>query len=363
MNPHAPLRPSGRETIEATAAAWLAQRDGGLTPEEAESFAQWRRADPRHEAAVSRLERAWGALQQLRDFRPEARMHPDRDLLRPNAARRVTMFPAAATLAAAAAVVFAVAWWITQPAPAVRELRPYYATTVDGYERVTLADGSVMELNADSEARVLFSAEERTVRLLRGEAHFTVIRDSARPFLVDAGAVAVRALGTAFNVRLGVTDVEVLVTQGSVEVKQTALQPAAPPHRGTSLPSASPVPAPASSGTTVLRASERALIPIARLGVVPPAVETVAPAVLREALAWQGPRLVFDETPLAGAVAQFNRRSQVQLIVADPDLEALPIGGSFRAENVEAFVRLLESDNDIVVERPDATRIILRLRK
>ncbi|MBI4662433.1 MAG: hypothetical protein HY735_26750 [Verrucomicrobia bacterium] len=110
------------------------------------------------------------------------------------------------------------------------------------------------------------------------------------------------------------------------------------------------------------------LIPTVRVSaapasIAPPVIEKVTPEAVREALAWQGPRLVFVDTPLADAIAQFNRRNPVQLELADAELGALPIGGSFRAENVEAFVRLLASGNDIAVERPDAARIILRKAK
>jgi len=80
---------------------------------------------------------------------------------------------------------------------------------------------------------------------------------------------------------------------------------------------------------------------------------------MREELAWQGPRLIFADTPLAQVVVEFNRRNQVQIVLADAELGALTVVGSFRAENVEAFVRLIAT-GDIVVERPAADRIVLR---
>jgi transmembrane sensor len=72
---------------------------------------------------------------------------------------------------------------------------------------------------------------------------------------------------------------------------------------------------------------------------------------------------VFADTPLAEVIAQFNRRNAVQLVLADPELATLSVAGSFRAENVEAFVRLLESSRDVRVERPETTRILLRRAK
>jgi transmembrane sensor len=342
-------RPSDAEAIEATAAAWLAQRDDAFTSDDAAKFAAWCAADPRHAAAVARLEGAWAALQPLRDFRPAAARHPDRDLLAQPARARVFAFPARAlALAAAAALVLAAGWWTLSPAPA-----SVYATTVGGYQRVVLTDGSVLELNGDTAAEVRFTAAERRVLLARGEAHFTVAKNPARPFLVEAQGVAVRAVGTAFNVRLGAREVEVLVTEGKVAVSDVERIDLIAHSTGAKLPSP--------PADTFLVAHDRALISAARDGA--PVVERIAPEAMRDALAWQGSRLVFVDTPLAEVAAQFNRRNAVQLVLADPSLATLPVGGSFRAENVEAFVRLLESGSDVVAERSDAARIVLRKTK
>jgi transmembrane sensor len=355
-------RPSDDEAIEATAAAWLAQSDGGLTKEETAEFVCWRTADPRHEAAVVRLEGAWSSLQQLRDFRPLAARHPDVDLLqgRPEYRYRRSRLPAFATVALAASIMFAAVWWLAGTTRAAAQQR--YATTADGYERMILEDGSLLELNANSEVIVRFTTAQRRVRLERGEAHFTVAKNPLRPFLVEAGTVAVRAIGTAFNVRLGVSDVEVLVTEGRVgvvsereRVVQSVPSPSSPPAPEQRLP------------VLLLAANERALISTVRAipstVLTAPVVEKVAPDVVRAMLAWQGPRLTFSDTPLAEAIAQFNRHNQVQIELADAELGALPIGGSFRPDNVDAFVRLLTADNDIAEDRPDARRIVLRRRK
>ena len=181
-----PVRPSDQEAIEARAAAWLAERDAGLAPEAAAEFARWCAADPRHAAAVARLENTWAALQALREFRPEAERHPDRDLLRPRgrAARRVIAFPVATALALAASLMIAAVWWFGF-APRGREPVQSYATTVDGYQRVTLSDGSLLELNGSTEVSVRYTRDERRVQLARGEAHFTVAKNPARPFWVS----------------------------------------------------------------------------------------------------------------------------------------------------------------------------------
>ena len=332
------------ESIEALAAAWLAQRDEGLTPEKEAEFRRWRRANPRHEAAVARIEAAWAALQQLQNFRPEARAHPDPDLLAPARRRRPTLAPILAwSLAAAAALALAVGIWPYLPSRG-GEPTQYYTTTADGYQRVTLADGSVAELNANSEIEVRYTPAERHVNLRRGEAHFTVAKNKNRPFWVAADTVTVRAVGTAFDVRMENRQVAVLVTEGKVTLARTNDHVQLAPAAGFK---------PAS-----LEAGQRAII--ALTGSATPLIANVTPSEIRESLAWQGERLVFVDRPLAEAVNEFNRRNQVQIELGDSALGALPISGSFRPENVEAFVRLLAQAGDITIERPAEDRIVLR---
>ncbi|HUR59918.1 MAG TPA: FecR domain-containing protein [Opitutaceae bacterium] len=345
------MRPSIEEAIEATAAAWLAERDDDMAADRAAEFARWRDADPRHEAAIARLEAMWGSLQQLREFRPEAARHPDRNLLAPNSRRRIVPFPAivGAGLAAAIVLVAGLAGWGGAPRGA-GTAPERHVTTIDGYERLTLEDGSVVELNANSEINVRFTPAARQVTLVRGEAHFTVAKNPARPFTVGAGSVVVRAVGTAFNVRLGSADVEVLVTEGKVELNKTPV------------PAPTAAPAARTAGTP-LGVNERAVIPLALAPAAVPLIQKISPAALHQVLAWQGPPLVFTDAPLAEVIAQFNRRNVVQMEIGDGELQALPVGGSFRAENVEAFVRLIENGNEIVVERPAPGRIVLRKQK
>jgi transmembrane sensor len=113
-----------------------------------------------------------------------------------------------------------------------------------------------------------------------------------------------------------------------------------------------------------LGAGQRAVLPAtAALGAdqtLPVAIEDVSVEEVRATLAWQNPQLHFVESTLADVARQFNQRSQIQIVLADPELNAIPVGGSFRPENVEAFVRLLASANEVIVERPEPNRIVLR---
>ena len=69
---------------------------------------------------------------------------------------------------------------------------------------------------------------------------------------------------------------------------------------------------------------------------------------------------MFSDTPLAEVVQQFNRHNRVQLSVPDATLGRRPVGGTFRADQVETLVRLFENSRDVTVERASSERIILR---
>jgi transmembrane sensor len=196
---------------------------------------------------------------------------------------------------------------------------------------MALPDGSRIELKDGTRVVVQYSETERRVKLTGGEAHFTVWKDRARPFIVDAGGVEVRAVGTAFNVRLGENAVEVLVTEGRVKV--------AGEQGARSLESgAKPEPLFISIG-------ERAVVPFAGSGEQAPVITPVTVDDISRELDWQAPWLQFKETPLAEAVAEFNRLNRHQIVVADPALNQRRIGGRYRPDNVEGFVRMLNTSS------------------
>ena len=333
--------------LEDAAIAWLTERDDGFSPAREREFAQWLRADPRHAATVARLEQTLGLLGELPAFRTQLNNAFDRAapivpfppitppvVVRP-ARRRPGVF-AGIGLAAALALGSFLGWHALRPPAAI-----HYTTTVAGYERARLDDGSTLELNAASAARVQFTPAERRVNLEAGEAHFAVAHDTARPFIVSAGPIAVRAVGTAFNVRYAAGgDIEVTVTEGKVAV--SGAERADPNAHSTAI---------------FVSAGQRIVLP---RHAPPPTVEQVDPAALRAALAWQSRLADFAEAPLADVIARFNARSRVQLFLADEKLADRRIGGTFALDEAEAFVRLLERDGEIVGERRGETEIHLR---
>ena len=335
---------SASAVIEDAAITWLTERDDGFSPAREREFAHWLRADPRHAATVSRLEQTLGLLGELPAYRTELNIafgraapvvaFPPASAEQP-ATRRWSRSLAWAGVAAALTFGSFVGWRALQPP---REI--HFTTTVAGYERARLDDGSTLELNAASAVRVQFTAAERHVKLESGEAHFAVAHDTARPFIVSAGGIAVRAVGTAFNVRYATGgDIEVTVTEGKVRIGQSGPASAA------------------AESAPLVSAGQRIVLPH---HAPPPTVEHVDPATLRAALAWQSRLADFAEAPLADVIARFNARSRIQLLIADETLADRRIGGTFALDEAEAFVRLLERDGEIIGERRGETEIHLR---
>ena len=347
------------DPIEEAAADWLALRAEGFSSAQKREFERWCRTDTRHAAAVARLEATCALLEKMplvrAELQPVIAFPVAARAGRPMTASRRTLSPlrVALGLGLGLAAAITVAFLTVMPFPTAPDsAAQVFTTSTGGYERVALADGSVIELNAQTKVRVILTPTNRRVELVAGEAHFTVAHDRARPFIVSAGGVAVRAVGTAFNVRLATTAVEVLVTEGKVSVAEVERV----------VPNALSAPV----STTYVAANERTLVHLPSLtnpAPSAPAVEKITPATVRDALSWQERKLAFSETPLSEVVAQFNRRNRVQLILGDAALAERPVGGTFAADNVEGFIRLLENGTTITVERQGETNVILRTKR
>jgi len=335
------------------AADWLARRDRGLTAAEQDAFLQWLAEDPRHGEWLALHRRTVGDFGALAQWRPEHSEEANPNLLAP--IRRRVRWALPTSLAAAAAIMCAV-WWRNETPAAPENVRAPLASEI---ERRILADGSSVELNRGAIVTAAFSATERRVSLLQGEALFEVRKNDSRPFIVRAGNVDVRAVGTAFAVRLEPATVEVLVTEGRVALvaeRNPSISPAATSE--ISLPVNAAAISPATSPELV--AGQRATM--SRTSGAPPEIVSVTSAETTRLLAWQPQLLDFSSAPLEAAVREFNRRNRVQFVVGDTTLAAMPIVASIRSDNVEGFARVLAAMPGVEVEHGE-TEIVLRRKK
>lgn len=327
---------------------WFSQCQQGLSPEEEEAFQDWLAADPRHAALFNEFDGTWNLLGKMAASTPLIA-----PAATPRSRWRSLVAPAAMVAAVAAVVIAYVGWW--RPAHYTGET----STPIGAIQRMQLPDGSVAFLNTNSVVSVAFSPERRHVTLVRGEVHFVVAKNPARPFVVEAGGVTVRAVGTAFDVHLQPRGVEVLVTEGRVRVDDAT--------SGASLIAQSAAREPgqhSNLGAPVLTAGQRLSIPrgASSVAAIGPTSSVPAAAVSNEemarTLAWQQNRLEFESAPLADIVAQFNRYNQHQLIVADPALAQQHFGGAFKPQDHAGLVRMLRQNFGVVAEETEHATVL-----
>jgi transmembrane sensor len=348
MNATDSPQPSPASLIEGLAVEWAIRRSDGLTAAETAELLQWLAADPRHVAALGDAEKTACLLRRPRVTGTAGvvlrELQARQDLRRK---RRRVIACSAAGLAVAASV-FVAFFPVFRAHPAETTSSP--VTVVVRPDSQTLADGSVVQLNAGAEIRVSFTPGRRLVELIRGEALFSVTSDPARPFVVAASSVEVRAVGTEFSVRRTTAAVDVLVTEGRVAVAHVI---SAAPGTGAAVDS------PAAPESIYVAAGGRVSLPVVDFIPTPVSVQQFTPEQIAVALAWRNKRVDFTGTPLSEAVILFNRENRTQLAVVDPSLVSARISGVFWKDNPEAFASLLELTFDLKIERPSADRIIL----
>jgi transmembrane sensor len=289
------------DDIEQAAALWLAREDAGLTPVERDALDAWLVQSSRHKVAYLQLKAAWNRTERLAALKSPA---PRAPAPRSGAMRRFAL------LAAATVVMFfggsAYLSW--------RQQSEHTYTTLVGHMRtVQLADGSRMELNTNTHVRTDVTSSLRVVTLESGEAYFDVIHDASHPFTVYAGNWRITDLGTKFSVFLDGDDVRVLVREGRVRMD---------PLHGRARPTV------AEAGYAVLAKGAETL------------VLSKPDADIASNLSWRGGVLEFEHQPLAEVAAQFNRYNTKQMQI-EGSARKIPIGGSFKADNVDVFVQLL----------------------
>lgn len=293
--------PSNRDE----AAAWFARLGNlSVSTQSLRDFREWRQ-DPANDAAYQEMESVWSKTGALAN---------DPDVLRATEAALARNAPpdrlawikrpwvgwtlALATLALSALGI-----------ALVNARTPTYATAVGEQRLVRLADGSRIHLNTDSRVKVDFRKGERRLALTRGEAMFDVAHDAARPFIVNAGAASVRAIGTKFDVRRDPAAVRVTLLQGSVRVRHDD------------------------------QARAWTLAPNQQLTVTKTGAGTTRTTNAAATTSWTTGRLVFHETPLRAAIAEVNRYAEPKVQLDAENLGGRLVNGVFDVGDTDSFVR------------------------
>jgi transmembrane sensor len=346
-----------RSAISQLAADWFAAHRGGpLSSGEREEFLCWLKASPIHIeeylgvaalepilkdaardppisiAALKELARSDddATVIDLVSASPAGSERPPTASARPApllSARRVWLGAAALMVLSLGGLY---AYW-----QSIVERRPVSKTYVTAHgKRGTwqLSDGSTIHLDSDTAVTVRLSGAERLVELDRGQIAVTVRHDARRPFHVRAGAADAVAVGTEFDVYrvAGSTTVTVLAGVVAVSVPKTA--------------------------DRTLRVGAGQKVSVVE-GLLPLAA---SPANPREASAWLEGKIAFERRPLGEVAAEFNRYNSIQFSIDDPQLRAMPISGSFDAQDVDSFADFLRSLDGVRLQRADGRFQVLR---
>lgn len=312
-------------SVEAAAAAWLREKHFESWTDARQSvFDAWISASSAHRVAYIRLEAAWAKTE-----RTNALYHPMRSAAEKSERTWTKQLMTAAALTVALAVSL-VAWMYPS-----RPEEKVFATSIGGRETVSFADGSQIDLNTNTVLRTRISATSRLVSLEKGEAFFRIKHDASHPFVALVAGHRVTDLGTKFLIRNEPNRLEVALVEGRARFD-------------TQDGKARPISVELMPGDVVVSKNNEMSL-----------TRKAAPAMARE-LGWRHGVLIFDNTKLVDAAAEFNRYSKTKLVIAEPAVSALKINGTFQVDNLEAFaettqdalgLKLEHRTNMIVVSR------------
>ena len=309
------------DAIDHAASEWVARIDRGLEEDETIALERWLGTDKRCRGALARAQAVWRNLDRAQVFRiaEEARRAPP--MVK---SRRLTV---GAYSAALLAVIACVGLWVSHT-------RNHLSTTVGEIRQVPLNDGSRVTLNTGSRIDVEYEAQVRIVRLESGEALFEVAKDPKRPFVVQAGNMRVRAVGTAFLVRRrSDDDVDVTVTTGTVDVWYETRRP-----------------------ESAVRLKAGTATSLTGQTIAPP--QDLTPLQIERATDWKSGVVDLGGRTLGEAAAEINRYNRRPVVITDARLAAQTLVGNVSTADPVAFAEAAAAMFDARV-RNEGDRIIL----
>jgi transmembrane sensor len=314
---------------------------------DSQAFKEWVQQSDLHRQAFKKVATVWGkmdVLHGLADMFPIESVHivavePEE--------KWYQLFPWGQTLVASFAIFFAVGFYFYSNDPstfnnlfASKVYAEQVETAVGQIKTIDIADGTTITANTNSKLRVELTKEERVVTLDRGEAYFEVEHDPARHFDVVAGDTIVRAIGTAFSVQKEGDELEVVVTEGVVEILNA--------HTDVS--------------RRVYPNAERDLLrpgQSVQIDKHDVQIEKLDKGTLAREHSWRQGMLVFDGESLAEVVKEFSRYHPVNIEIVEDDIRNIRVGGYFNSNDLAGMLNSLEENFGIEVSYLDAEKVRL----
>jgi transmembrane sensor len=301
------------DVLHIAADWWVRLRAPDATDDTVDQWLAWTQEDVRHLETFERVNEfaaRLGALDQV------SRQSLVKAFAHPSAPKRPWLPLAAAASFAAVILAGTVYFAWNQLVPGIST--QVYNSAIAQNRDITLPDGTQVALGAASTMAAQFSKGQRRIELKSGEAFFQVVHDNTRPFVVAAGDLSIRDIGTAFDVRRTGQRVTIAVTQGRVEVADM-----------------NPKPGETQRGILEISAGQMVSYDPGKSGM------TVGSITPEQATAWRSDRLEFIDEPLTVVVANVNRYSNRPLHIADTDLGKLSYTGSVRTDAIDSWLGAL----------------------
>ncbi|MFZ2525223.1 MAG: FecR domain-containing protein [Candidatus Ferrigenium altingense] len=319
---HSPTN-AAENAIAEQASRWLARlnsKDAG--EEERAAFAEWLAQSPQHRLEFDRVQALWNDMEPLRN-------HPSviAELQAARPALRRVMFNLTMRFSFAGFAVVLLCWIAFQLLPpefdAMREIH----TARGEIKTIALEDGSVIEMDADSTISLQTGANSYRIRLKQGNAFFTVAHRPLRTFEVYVGHGIARDIGTRFGVSIEGNIPVVGVLDGEVEVKNSRLAFL-----------------PIGQAKRLMAGQRAALLESGKIDFLSGDLDAQ--------YAWRAGQLVFDRTSLAEAVQRISRYHDAKIMV-DAEAGALQLSGTFKTNDLQAFLWGIRQIHPLVVNNSD----------
>ncbi len=354
------------DAVDLDAATWAVRLRNGLDERGEAELRAWMDADPRHAAALGGMTATLGNVRQLSgdDVAALRAGLPRRDRRGfgtsatplPKPVRRAwrvgfglgPIFAPAAVAILVVAVVGAgwTGWDRWRGLPTFEQA---FVTERGQQLAVTLPDdpahGSTVQLDTATRLESRLFRTRREVHLQDGQALFAVHADKDRPFHVWAGDLHITVVGTRFSVRHTTSGLDAGRTVVSVEEGHVRVARA---NANADASDASDASVELVAGQMVVGDDSGHIGPVTRVSPT-----AVAP--------WRSGRISFDNTPLAQALAEFERYRSTGLVIKDPAVASLPVGGSYSLQQFSRFVEALPLVLPVrLMPQGDVTEIVLR---
>jgi transmembrane sensor len=340
------FKPRATTDVATVAARWVLRLDEGRLPStQRAEFERWLCATPEHRVA---LETAASALETAARHTAAPEIMQMREAaLNAGGRPRSTSWAFAASVAGVGVIVFAL--WMAQRhglpvlqrsiavVPTAVAPPTHYATEVGERATISLPDGSTATLDTQSELDVAFTATERGIHLLRGQALFEVAKHKELPFRVYAGGRQITAVGTTFNVRLDGQRLRVALIEGKIRV--TVQLPQGTPGSLTEQVTMSP--------GEVLDTTQAALM-------------SVKVAEVARTTTWREGVSTFVDAPLSDVVAEMNRYINTPILIEDRTTGALRVSGVFKTGDPERFAEAVAKVFPLSIDHDAAGSVVLR---